>query len=386
MKILHVVNVSFVIPYFFGNQIDYFNKNGHDIYIVCSSSNDLIKFSKKYNFKFKTIDISRDINIITDARTFFELYKFISEEKFDVVVGHTPKASLFAMLASFFNYTPRRIYFRHGLMFETAKGVKKYIFKLIEKITSFFSTKVICVSNSILQKSLEMKLSSKNKTILLLNGTCNGIDYENVFNPELLNENLLNSYKLKYNFKKEDIIIGFIGRIVQDKGILELLEAWEILKVKHVNLKLLLIGPLEKRDGIDNSLITKIYSDNRIVFTGMIYDTNIHYKLMNIFILPSYREGFPTVVLEASSMKLPVITTNKTGCIDSILNNVTGLYCDLNPESIVECVEKYIFDKNLANTHGENGRQFVINNFNQILIWDSLINIYTKVDFTNDLN
>jgi glycosyltransferase involved in cell wall biosynthesis len=379
MKILHVVNVSFVIPYFLGNQINYFKNKGHDIYIVCSNSNDLISFSKTYNFKYKTIEITRHINLISDAKSFFELSKFISEEKFDVVVGHTPKAALLAMLASFFNYIPQRIYFRHGLMFETAKGIKKNTFKLIEKITSFFSTKVICVSNSILQKSIKLNLSSKNKTILLRKGSCNGIDYETSFNPELLNEDILYSYKSKYNFNKEDIVIGFIGRIVQDKGIVELLEAWEILKNKHLNLKLLLIGPIEKRDGIDNSLLNKISTDNRIVFTGMIYDINIHYKLMNIFILPSYREGFPTVVLEASSMELPVITTKKTGCIDSIINNITGIFCDLNPESIVECVEKYILNKNMAITHGKNGRQFVINNFNQTIIWDSLINLYSNV-------
>jgi glycosyltransferase involved in cell wall biosynthesis len=271
-------------------------------------------------------------------------------------------------------------------MFETAEGLKKNTFKLIEKITSFFSTKVICVSNSILQKSIKLNLSSKNKTILLRKGSCNGIDYETSFNPELLNEDILNSYKSKYNFNKEDIVIGFIGRIVQDKGIVELLEAWEILKNKHLNLKLLLIGPIEKRDGIDNSLLNKISTDNRIVFTGMIYDINIHYKLMNIFILPSYREGFPTVVLEASSMELPVITTKKTGCIDSIINNITGIFCDLNPESIVECVEKYILDKNMAITHGKNGRQFVINNFNQTLIWDSLINLYSNVYTKNVRN
>jgi glycosyltransferase involved in cell wall biosynthesis len=376
MKILHVVNVSFVIPYFLGNQINYFKKNGHDIFIVCSDSKELKHLSKKYNFKYEVINITRQLNPFTDIISFFKLYKYIFKNKFDVVIGHTPKAAMFAMLASFLSFVPRRIYIRHGIMFETSYGLKKNIYKLVEQFTSFFSSSIICVSKSVFDSSIQMKLSTRNKTLLIHHGSCNGVDSSYKFNPFRSNNTILLDLKMKYNIKKKDFVIGFIGRIVQDKGIILLLNAWDILKERHDNLKLLLIGPLEKRDGIDKIYQNKIYSDEDILYLGLIEDTNVYYSLMNVLVLPSYREGFPTVVLEASAMQLPVITSKKTGCIDSIVENETGIFCDLNPQSIANCIEQYIFNNNLSNIHGQNGRRFVVQNFDQQLIWEKLKILY----------
>lgn len=376
MKILHVVNVSFVIPYFLGGQIEYFKKNGHQVFIACSDSNNLSLLSEQLGFDFEVINITREINILSDLISLYKLYKFIYQHKFDVVVGHTPKASMLAMFTSYLNCVPTRIYVRHGIMFETTFGLKRFIFKSIEIITSFFSTKTLCVSKSVFDLSIKMKLSSRNKSIIINNGTCNGVDSHTKFNPYLTDKNILFNLRLKYNIEEGDFVIGFVGRIVQDKGIVQLLKAWDILKLKYKNIKLLLIGPFESRDGIDNNLQNKINNEKSIIYLGLVDDTQFYYKLMNVFILPSYREGFPTVVLEASSMELPVITSKKTGCIDSIIEDETGIFCDLKPDSIVSCIEKYFFDNNLSKTHGQNGRRFVLEKYDQQLIWHSLIKLY----------
>jgi len=376
MKILHVVNVSFVIPYYLGDQIKFFKKNGNEIYIVSSYNNDLLYLANKYDFRLKVIDITRDINILSDIRSLYILYNFIKQEKFNVVVGHTPKASILAMISAYLNFIPNRIYIRHGIMYETTIGFKRYILKTIEKYTSFFSTKTLCVSKSVLDFSLKNNLSSEQKTILINNGTCNGIDSQDKFNPNLFDDLKLNEIRNSLNIKDNDFVVGFVGRIVKDKGITELVSAWELLCQKYDNIKLLLIGPLEKRDSVNNRILDKIYNDNTIIYIGLIENTNIYYKLMNLFILPSYREGFPTVVLEASAMEIPVITTKATGCIDSIIDNTTGIFCENTITSIFNSIEKFILDTTLCKTYGKNGRKFVQENFDQQIVWESLLDIY----------
>ena len=378
MRILHVVNVSFVIPYYLGEQIKYFTDNGNEISIVCSYNDELLNLSNKYGFNYKVIEISRNINILSDIQSLYNLFKYIKKEKFDVVVGHTPKASMLAMITAFINFTPTRIYIRHGIMYETTFGLKRHILKNIEKITAFFSTKVLCVSKSVLDFSIKNNLSNKRKSIIINNGTCNGVDSKIKFNPRLLDDYLLKEIKSKLHINENEFVIGFVGRIVQDKGITELVTAWQRLTEKYDNIKLLLIGPLEKRDSINETILNKIVNDTTINYIGHIENTNIYYKLMNVFILPSYREGFPTVVLEASSMELPIITTKATGCIDSIIDNYTGIFCENNYLSIYNCIEKFILNKNLCKIYGSNGRKFVVDNFDQKIIWKSLIDLYSN--------
>jgi glycosyltransferase involved in cell wall biosynthesis len=281
------------------------------------------------------------------------------------------------MLASYFNFVPRRIYLRHGILYETSSGFKRGILIFFEKFTSLLSTKVLCVSQSVLNISLNDNLNSSHKTCLISKGSCNGVDSVNFFNPDLVTKETLNIYKAKHNIDDNDFVIGFVGRIVNDKGIKEILLAWDVLKSRYKNLKLILAGPLEDRDGIHSHLISKILNDNRIVFLGQIKETNVYYKLMNLFLLPSYREGFPTVILEASSMGLPVVTSRKTGCIDSIIENVTGKYCEISPNSIVQVLEEYIQNSDLCIQHGLNGRKFVRENFEQEVIWNSLLKLYS---------
>jgi glycosyltransferase involved in cell wall biosynthesis len=140
------------------------------------------------------------------------------------------------------------------------------------------------------------------------------------------------------------------------------------------------VGPFETRDSIDLSIQEYIINEKSIIYVGEQSDTVLYYSTFDIFILPSYREGFPTVVLEASSMQLPVITTKNTGCIDSIQENITGIYCDISSNTIINSLKYYIDNPVLRKNHGINGRDFVINNFNQNLIWKEIEKIITSVN------
>jgi len=375
-KVLHVVNISFVLPYYIGSQFDHFSDKGIQFYVACQPSDHFYSYSEEKKFKPIGVNILREINVFEDLKAVYKLMAVIRTEHIDIVIGHTPKGGLIAMLAAFLSGITTRVYFRHGVMYETSKGMKRFMLKNIERFTGLLANKVVCVSPSVLKLSDNECLSAKHKNILLNKGTCNGIDALSKFNKAELNIDALNVLKEKYNIDKDDRVIGFVGRLVNDKGISELLNAWKELTTINSNIKLLLVGPLEERDGISIDLVTYIKTTPSIIYTGLQHDIAPYYGLMNIFILPSYREGFPTVVLEASAMELPILTTRVTGCRDSIVENETGIFIDLDPLDICRKLNLYLNNKVLAQNHGQNGRNFVLKNFEEHKIWAE---IQTKV-------
>lgn len=375
-KILHTVNIPFVIPFILGDQISYFSTKGYEIHIACSSGENLDFYKSKWNFKLVNIVVSRKISLFQDVISIFKLVLYIKKNNIDIVVGHTPKGALISMIASFITRVSKRIYFRHGLMFETSSGFKKLIYMFIERTTSYFSTEIICVSNSVLNQSIKLRLSSVEKMKVINKGSCNGIDAVKQFNRGNLDVQKITSIKSQLNLKYNDFVVGYIGRLARDKGINELILAWEIIKLKSKNVKLVLCGPIDERDPIEVNLFNKISKDETILLVGEILNPEYYYELFSVFILPSYREGFPTVVLEASSMELPVITTNSTGCIDSIIDGETGIFTDISPNAISDSILFYLENPSLIVSHGLNGRNHILKNYQNIEIWKQLEKIY----------
>jgi glycosyltransferase involved in cell wall biosynthesis len=371
LKVLHVVNISFVLPYFIGDQFTYFKDRGLDIHVACTPSKHLFDYSKEKKFIPFGVNVLREINIIEDICSIYKISKYIKENKIDVVIGHTPKGGLISMIAAFVCKLDKRIYFRHGIMFETSKGLKRSVLVGLEKLAGYLSTQVVCVSQSVIDVSNRLRLSDKKKNILLGNGTCNGIDID-FFSKQRVKTETVNYIRNKYGIKSSDSVIGYVGRLVNDKGINELIEAWKLIINEFDDIKLLLVGPFEERDGLSLEVREFITKHPSIIHTGLIIEVREFYNIMDVFILPSYREGFPTVVLEASAMELPVITTKATGCIDSIINNKTGIFTSLDSLSILSCVSKYMNNPGLAREHGQNGRAFVVNNFDRKIIWKDI--------------
>jgi len=366
MKILHVVNIHFVLPYFIGDQFLYFKDKGYEIHVICSPSSSLKDYSTTMGFRYKEIPILRSFSVKQDIKSLVEICKYIKNNDIDIVVGHTPKGALLAMTASKIMNISKRIYFRHGLVYETSKGLKRRILLTAEKLTSFFATKIVNVSPSVAQQSIVDRLNSKNKQLVLGKGTCGGIDSLKKFNPEKINQNKLNALKEQFNFSDEDIIIGFCGRLVRDKGIIELVSVLEKLPTHY---KLLLVGDYEERDSLPPLTKKQILNNEQIFVTGFISDDiEYYYSLMNIFVLPSYREGFPTSVLEASSLEIPVLTTTATGCIDSIIEGKTGFFINHSADSIITSITK-LESSCTRKTMGKAGREFVVNNFDNRLLY-----------------
>ena len=194
--------------------------------------------------------------------------------------------------------------------------------------------------------------------------------------------NFMTELKKKYSITHDDFVLGFCGRLVRDKGIIELVEAFKDLKEKYTekSIKMLIIGEPEKRDGLPERILYYLTHTEGIIFTGRIPFSDIqkYYLLMNVLVLPTHREGFGMVAVEASAMECPAIVSSYTGCAETVIDGKTGLYINQSVSSIVSAIEK-CFDKDYAKYLGKNGREFVVNNFEHTLIRKYMLNLINKV-------
>lgn len=374
-KILNVVNVFFTLPFFLGNQLSYFTRKGYEIHLGCSPHPKLEEFAAQHNCKSVAIEISKHFTVRKDVIAAYQLWKYIRKQQFDVVCGHTPKGGLLSMTAAFFAGTKKRIYFRHGLVYETASGLKKAVLKTAERIASLFATKVVCVSPYLIERSVTDKLTPRGKMTLLGNGSCNGIDSVGQFNPDNLNTEVQDKLRNKVGLKETDFVIGFVGRMVPDKGVYEVLRSFEKICVGNYNCKLLLVGPLGERDKLDADELNEIRSNPKIIWLGLVEERmEYYYALMDVFVLPTHREGLGVSILEAQSMGIPALTTSHTGSRDAIVDGQTGFYIKLDAEDIAQKVNRYMRDSQLLKTHSRNAREYIINTYNQHIVWDDIEN------------
>lgn len=383
-KILAVITLESSAESFISDQLTYLQENGdYECHLICSPDTRLDKFAQQYNIKAAGIPIERTLSPLKDIKAFIAIYRYIKKYKFDVLIAHSfPKACLLSMTAGKIASIPHRIELAHGALQEGLHGIMRRLVIFSERHNSNYSEYVISVSKSVAHRRILDKIDKPEKQVLLANGTSNGVDAINKFNSSLVAVESLTIKRQQLGLKEEDFIIGYCGRLVKDKGIVELIEGFQIIKERYPEkpIKLLVIGYPEERDALPQQTLDYIKSSDDIVFTGRVpYDIiQEYYLLMDVFILPSYREGFPTVVLEASAMGIPVITTRKTGCIDSIVENETGVFVDIEGKSIADGIGKF-FDKNYAEKIGKNGRKWVVENFEHTIVREAMLKLINKV-------
>ncbi|MDY3338490.1 glycosyltransferase family 4 protein [Riemerella anatipestifer] len=370
-KVLHIVTISFVINHFFGDQFKYLRSvTGNKYYLGCSPDRHFYELASELQYTPFAVEVTRSITPLKDLLAVFKIYRFIKRHGIEVVVGHTPKGGLVSMIAASLAGVKDRVYFRHGIIYETSKGLKRVLLKNLDRLSGRLATKVICVSPSVKKISERDGLNAETKNRILGLGTCNGIDTENKFNPNHFEPSFLDNLRSKHGFCEGDFVIGYVGRLVRDKGINELVKAFVSLHKQYPSVKLLLVGPFEEKDSVSEETKAAVLNHPQIVNTGFVLDASPYFKLMDIFVLASYREGFPTVTLEASSMGLPIITTKATGCLESIKEGVTGMYVENDSEDIRSKIEIYFQNEALRKEHGEAGRRFVREHFEQKKFWD----------------
>lgn len=380
MKILHIFTIAGTAESFFDGQFGYLGESGFDLHLICSDS-PANGFLQRNKLTFQSVAIMRKISPWADLKAIVAVCKYIRSNKIDTVVGHTPKGALVAMAAAFIMGVPRRVYYRHGLIYTTAKGIKRFILKKEEQIVSMLSTRIVNVSPSLSALAVEDRLNKASKQQIIGSGTCGGIDALHKFNPDSLDSSLLNDYRQRAKITEGDFVVGFCGRLCRDKGTAELVKGFDLFVERNPDcrVKLLLVGDFDGRDTLPTGIKEKIEGSADIILTGHIKkEIEYYYNLMDVFVFPSYREGFGMSVIEASAMKKPILVSRSHGCVDSIRENITGYYIDITPEGICSGIER-VFHSGGCKELGVGGRQFVLDNFDHSVMWPEVLEFYKSL-------
>ena len=347
-----------------------------DVKLVTSFSEKNQEISKDEGVELKSIDMTRQITIIKDLRALIELYKYFKNQKPDIVYTFTPKAGLLGMMASFLSRVPVRIHNIVGMPLMEATGKKFILLKFIERLTYFFSTNLFCNSFG-LKKFINENLTKKDVKVIA-QGSINGVDTEFFKNTKTLDEKEL--IRDKFKIDKKDFVITFVGRIVKDKGINELIEAFVDLSKKYNNLKLLLVGDYEEHlNPIKNENKILIDSLDSIITVGFQNDIRDFLSITDLFVLPSYREGLPNSLIEAGSFGIPLLATNINGCNEIIDDGITGILVEKkSAKKLEEAIDKLLEDKELYNSIKLKVRDRIIEKYEQKYFWNELKNEIKK--------
>jgi glycosyltransferase involved in cell wall biosynthesis len=379
-KICFVAAVPGTFWAFYDGLIKRLRELSVDVTIVASDSPELYDFEKKLGCRVFPVEITRRMSPFLDLLAILRLCRHLRREKYDIIHAHTAKGGTVGMSAAFLAGLPTRIFSLHGLLIETSTGLKSKLLWFVEAITCKLATSVLADSQSIKTKVLREKLCSPEKMLILGNGTACGIDLER-FNPTKRTVALRNSVRANIGIPNDAIVAGFAGRIVPDKGIECLVNAFELAAGKADNVYLILVGIIESvREILPQDLRRRIERNPRITLTGRVPDVIPFYAAMDFVVLPSRREGFPYVPMEAAAMGLPTIVSRATGCLDAVVDNVTGLIVDVdNSEQLCDAMLRLAGDAALRKELGQNGYERVCRFFDEKCMIDEHIRFYENV-------
>lgn len=337
---------------------------------VSSSGKALLEVAEKEGVRIVAVEMKRNISLLNDLISLWKFYWLIKKEKPTIVHTHTPKAGTLGMIASRFCGVPIRLHTVAGLPLVEAKGLKKILLKWIEKITYSCATKVYPNSFGLKNIILQNDFAKAGKLKVIGNGSSNGIDTSH-FSRSSLNEEGLLQLRNACNIKPDDFVYLFIGRLVKDKGINELISAFINVNKQFPQSKLLLVGEYEQKlDPLNTATILAITNHPNIIHTGFQKDVRPFLAISQVLVFPSYREGFPNVPMQAGAMGLPCIVTDINGCNEIIIHEQNGLIIPTkNYTALEEAMIRLMDDKNLRIHLSLNARESIVSRYDQLTLW-----------------
>lgn len=368
-KICFVTTASGTLKAFVLNTAKYIHENTDwDITFICN-------YDKQFEEKlpdcihYIPVKMERGINL-GGIKAIAELKRIFKREKFDLIQYSTPNASLYASVAGKLAKVPVRLYCQWGMVFVGFSGIKRRIFKLMEKFICKLSTWIEPDSKSNLKFSHEQGLYPEDKGSVIWNGSASGVNLQKFDISQ--KSDYRKAIRSQYQISEDAFVYGFVGRITRDKGINELLSAFKQLSPE--NSYLMLVGSEEINKNIDFDLFNWSKSAENVIYTGSTSVVEQYLSAMDVYILPSYREGFGSGVIEAEAMGLPVIVSNIPGPTDAMLKDETGLVVEkADVRSLKEAMEIIRNDRELYQSLASNTLAFAENNFEQGKLFEHIL-------------
>ena len=375
ISVLHAVTDSMSTVLMRG-QLAYLKTAGFDPALLSSPGEELEEIGRREGYPVFGVAMRRDISPLSDLRSLFEILRLLRRIKPVICNSGTPKAGLLVGLAAWLTRVPCRVYTLRGLRLETAKGVKRMILTITERAACFSANRVVCVSASLRERAIALGLVARSKTVLFGAGSSNGVDPSR-FEPTPEKNALAAALRQDSEIRPDQPVIGFAGRFTRDKGLPELVEAFQLIRKQFPETALLLVGDYEAGDPVPENTRNVIESDPGIRCLRFTSQLELYYLAMNVFVLPTHREGFPVTVLEAQAAEVPVVTTFATGAVDAIDDGITGLLVPLGDAGkLAEGVLSLLSNPIKMHSMGRLGRERILRDFRNETVWEGLASLY----------
>lgn len=359
-------------------QLKFLNKY-FNVFAVASPGSKHFDIRTEEGIESFEINIERRIHLYKDLISLFQLYLLFRNEKPDIIHSITPKAGLLSMTAGFFAGVPIRIHTFTGLIFPSQNGFMYFLLKNMDRLTCFFATKLIPEGEGVRYDLIKHKVTKKPLNVIA-NGNVNGIDTVH-FSKLKISQDRRFALRSKLDINKNSIVYTFVGRIVCDKGINELVSAFCRLYKFDENTRLLLVGPFEKElDHILPEIEIEVHNHPGIIWVGWQNDVRPFFAITDVFTFPSYREGFPNVLMQAGAMELPSIATDINGCNEIIEDGVNGILIPPNDEeTLYAAMVDLLVSKEKRKLLTLTARQIIIDRYERQFVWDELLKEYQNI-------
>jgi glycosyltransferase involved in cell wall biosynthesis len=381
-KILYIVPSWFTVINNLRGQLAFLKSNGFNVELVCEADPRADEAASREGVRYFPINIFRSINPIQDVITLTKLIRVIKEGKYDIITCSSKKGGFLGSLAGKWVGNIGIVYVIHGLFTEKVSPLKQPILNLIDNYVCKLADRVVCMSSSNMEFLLKRKLCPYHKMVIFGEGSLNGIDTA-VFKRTKETKIQRDTLRQELGIAQDAYVFGFVGRLVKEKGIKELADAWIPLRNRFKNIHLLLIGPPE----IDPNLVPVLgilQKDPTVHFAGFMSDPRLGYAAMDCLLLPSHAEGFPNTILEAGAMELPVIACRVLGCVDAVVHEQTGLLVEPRDyQALGQAMARVLLNQSEAREWGMNARQRCLRYFQQETIWRGYADLYIKLFDSN---
>jgi len=377
-KLFRISTVPMSLNLLLKGQLNFLNQD-FDVTAISGEGADLELVKEREGVKTHPIEMHRHISLKQDLASLWRLYRYFKKEKPAIIHSITPKAGLLSMMAGKLAGVPIRMHTFTGLIFPYKNGYMKRTLIIMDRILCRCATHIYPEGKGVKEDLQRHNITNKPLKIIA-NGNVNGVDLD-YYHPEAISEEAKNQLRDSLQIKKEDFVFVFVGRLVIDKGVRELVKAFDALSKHHQNIKLILVGPKENaHNPKKRAMFHSIHQNENIITVGFQDDVRPYYAVSNVLMLPSYREGFPNAVLQAGAMGLPSIVSDISGCNEIIEHEVNGLLVPKkNHQELQKNMEKILVTPNFLESLQKNARNRVAESFDKSLVWRELKKEYEKV-------
>jgi glycosyltransferase involved in cell wall biosynthesis len=377
LRVVHVMTVPASL-YFLSGQIGYLRARGFELHAISSPGEYLEPFGAQEGIPVHAVAMTRAISPLRDLRALWRLWRLLRDLSPDVVHAHTPKGGLLGTIAAALAGVRGRVYHVRGLPFLTASGWRRRLLVAAEWTSCALAHRVLAVSHSMRAIAVEKGICPPEKIAVLAGGSGNGVDATGRFVPQP--PAVRRETRARLGLPQNALVIGFVGRVVREKGVVELATAWRALREAQPRAFLLVVGRLDVEDAIPADVRAELERDARVRLAGVDPNTPPLYAAMDVVALPTYREGFPNVALETAAMALPIVATNVPGCVDAVVDGTTGaLVPARDAGALRDALLRYLGDGALRAAHGAAARRRVLARFRREAIWAALAEEYDRL-------